>query len=92
MKLSRAEFLASANVDESTLEVWIHEEWIIPISDSPENAFSDADLARVRLIRDLIEDLGVNEAGVGVVLNLVDQVHGLRSALAHVLQQRRDHV
>jgi hypothetical protein len=38
-------------------------------------------VARAQLIRDLKDDLGVNDEGVGVILNLVDQVHGLRRVL-----------
>ena len=48
--------------------------------------FSEAYIARARLIQDLMEDLGVNSEGVGIVLNLVDQVHGLRRVLVDVLQ------
>jgi chaperone modulatory protein CbpM len=35
------------------------------------------------LIRDLQGDLGVNKEGVGVILNLVDQIHSLRWALSN---------
>jgi len=38
-----------------------------------EAAFSDADLARANLIRELQQDLGVNNEGVGVILHLLDQ-------------------
>ena len=31
----------------------------------------------------------MNEEGVGVILNLLDQVHGLRRALADILQATR---
>ncbi len=55
----------------------------------PEVAFSEADLARAELIRDLMQDLGVNDEGVGVILNLLDQMHGLRRALADTLQSVR---
>jgi chaperone modulatory protein CbpM len=50
-----------------------------------EQIFYEADLARAQLIRDLIDDLGVNTEGVGIVLNLVDQLHGLRSAMAQIV-------
>ena len=43
----------------------------------------EADLARAGLIRDLQGDLGVNKEGVGVILNLVDQIHSLRWALSN---------
>ncbi|MDQ1078973.1 hypothetical protein [Pseudoroseomonas cervicalis] len=45
-----------------------------------------AELARVALIRDLTEELGVNAAGVDVALRLLDQLHGLRAALRAVLE------
>jgi MerR family transcriptional regulator/heat shock protein HspR len=43
--------------------------------------FSDAELARLRTIRRLAEDLGLNTAGVEVVLRLVDEVRTLHEAL-----------
>jgi len=43
--------------------------------------FSDAELARLRTIRRLGEDLGLNAAGVEVALRLVDEVRTLRKAL-----------
>ena len=66
-----------------TLEVWIQEEWLSPEQADPEPLFSEADLARAGLIRDLQGDLGVNKEGVGVILNLVDQIHSLRWALSN---------
>ena len=36
-----------------------------------------------------MQDLGVNDEGVGVILNLLDQMHGLRRALADILQATR---
>jgi len=89
MIISKQEFLARAQLDRETLEVWIEEEWLVPSGTAAELAFSEADLARARLIRDLIQDLGVNDEGVGVVLNLLDQLHGLRKALAGLLQSVR---
>ena len=43
--------------------------------------FSDAELARLRTIRRLGDDLGLNAAGVEVALRLVDEVRTLRKAL-----------
>jgi chaperone modulatory protein CbpM len=86
MIIRKPDFIDRAQLDRATLEVWIEEEWLVPIGTATELAFSEADLARAKLIRDLIQDLGVNEEGVGVILNLVDQMHGLRKALADILQ------
>lgn len=90
MIINRSEFLYRAQLDRETLEVWVAEEWLIPIATESEPAFSEADLARAELIRDLKQDLGVNDEGVGVILNLLDQVHSLRTVLAEVLQSVRE--
>jgi chaperone modulatory protein CbpM len=86
MTITRQEFLIRARLDGDTLEAWIAEEWIIPAGADPEISFTEADLARAALIRDLRGDLEVNDAGVGVILDLVDQMHGLRKMLADLLQ------
>lgn len=43
--------------------------------------FGDDELARMRRIRRLQEDLGLNGAGVEVVLHLIDEVEQLQAAL-----------
>lgn len=90
MIFDRQQFLARAGMDQATLKIWIEEEWLIPDGDLMEQTFSEADLARVQLIRDLMEDLGVNEEGVGIVLRLIDQAHGLRRALADLVETNRE--
>jgi chaperone modulatory protein CbpM len=86
MIITKLEFLARANLDHRTLDVWIEEEWLTPSRRAEDLVFSEADIARVRLIRDLMDDLGVNAEGVGVALHLLDQIHGLREAMAEVLK------
>ncbi len=81
MKLSKQEFLSIAGMGDETLTAWIEEEWLIPGGSVAEMSFSEIDIARARLVRDLKMDLGVNDEGVGVILNLVDQLHGMRRAL-----------
>jgi chaperone modulatory protein CbpM len=91
MMISKQEFLVRAQLEGETLEAWIEEEWLIPGGSAGEVTFSDADVARAQLIRDLKNDLGINDEGVGVVLNLVDQVHGLRRVLTEVFRSARNH-
>ena len=81
MKLGEAEFLSLFGMPHDTLEAWMEQEWLLPSSASPELSFSEMDIARARLIRDLQVDFGVNDAGVGVILHMVDQVYGLRRTL-----------
>jgi chaperone modulatory protein CbpM len=82
MIVSRQDFLARSGLETGTLEVWIEQRWLIPRPTAQGPAFSEADVARARLIGDLTRDLGVNDEGVDVILHLMDQLHGLRRALA----------
>ena len=75
------EFLLLARLDAAALEAWTEAGWLAPPQAGPEQTFSELDLARVCLIRDLREGMGVNDEGVAIVLDLLDQVHGLRQAL-----------
>jgi len=88
--ISMQEFLVRARVDHRSLEAWIASGWLIPPQTDPEPAFTDVDLARAQLIRDLRDDLGVNDEGISVVLHLLDQVHGLRRSMAQLLAVMRE--
>jgi chaperone modulatory protein CbpM len=83
--LTVEEFQLRLSVDAGTVQVWIEEGWLLPQRDQAGFAFSELDVARARLIRDLKDGIGVNDEGIGVVLNLIDQVHGLRSILRELL-------
>jgi chaperone modulatory protein CbpM len=87
--ISAQEFLLRARLDEHSLEAWVAAGWLIPPQTDPELAFSDIDLARAQLIRDLRDDLGVNDEGISVVLHLLDQMHGLRRSMQEVLNAMR---
>jgi chaperone modulatory protein CbpM len=82
--LSEKEFIEQTQVSQTTLRVWISEEWLCPTQSAGELTFTDIDLARARLIADLTHDMGVNDAGVGVILHLIDQLHGLRRAMTEL--------
>jgi chaperone modulatory protein CbpM len=89
MKLSKQEFLSLAGMEHETLDAWIEAEWLIPNRSSLDLNFSDIDIARARLIRELQVDFGVNDEGVGVILNLVDQLYGMRRTLMELRQAVR---
>jgi chaperone modulatory protein CbpM len=88
--IDERDFLQRARIDGATLEVWIREEWICPACTSPERAFSEMELARAGLIRDLKHNMGVNDEGLDLILHLIDQMHGLRRALAEALAKLRE--
>ena len=79
------EFLVQARLEFEVLETWIEAGWLLPRRDGDTHHFSEIDLARAQLIRDLKHDLGVNDEGVPVILDLIDQVHGLRRSLRSLL-------
>jgi chaperone modulatory protein CbpM len=88
--ITEREFLERARLDRATLTVWIEEEWLIPGRAAHELAFSEMDLARANLIRDLKDKMGVNDEGLDVILHLLDQMHALRRALADTLNSARE--
>jgi chaperone modulatory protein CbpM len=83
--MDTVEFLRDASINSKTLDIWIDAGWLVPGRFGDARQFGSVDLARVRLIHDLKNDLGVNDEGISVVLDLLDQIHGLRRALSQVL-------
>jgi chaperone modulatory protein CbpM len=88
--ITEREFLERARLDRATLSIWIEEEWLIPSRAAHELAFTEMDVARAHLIRDLKDNMGVNDPGLGVILHLLDQMHSLRRALAETLNSARE--
>jgi chaperone modulatory protein CbpM len=88
--ITQRDFLERARLDPATLTIWIEEEWLVPGRADRELAFTEMDVARANLIRDLKDNMGVNDEGLGVILHLLDQMHSLRRALAHTLKSARD--
>ena len=86
-----SEFLVRVRIERRSVESWIAAGWLIPQRD-PELIFSDIDLARAQLIRELKEDFGVNDEGISLILHLLDQIHGLRRSMHGALEEmRRQH-
>ena len=79
---------SSDPLDDQVLDEWAEAGWLIPRQDSTGQRFSDVDFARAQLIQDL-KDLGVNEDAIPIVLDLVDQLHGLRYLLRELLSTMR---
>ncbi len=89
MRMTKKEFLKSSGLQVRTLELWIEQEWLVP-EETPEGAsFGEIDIARAHFIRELKADIGANDEGIGVILHLVDQLHGMRRALAELRKQMR---
>jgi chaperone modulatory protein CbpM len=89
MIMSKQEFLTSSGLEVQTLEFWLEQQWLLPEEGSAGVNFSERDLARARLIRELKSDFGVNDEGIDVILHLMDQLHGTRHALARLHEHIR---
>ena len=66
------------------LERWISNAWVRPDTYEGEYDFSEIDIARARLIRELRDEMEVNEAALPIVLLLLDQVYDLRHRLREI--------
>jgi chaperone modulatory protein CbpM len=78
------EVIIQARIDGDTLEAWVAAGWLVPRQSSEGADYSEIDLARACLIADL-HHLGVNGEGIPIILDLIDQVHGLRRMARELL-------
>lgn len=82
--MEEREFRLHLEIETTVLEVWISQGWLVPeITDHGRN-FREADIARGQLILDLSNAMGLNEPGIDIVMDLVDQLHSLRATLRDV--------
>ena len=70
-----------SGIDWDELEDWIERGCVDPIREGETVVFREIDVARVRLIVEIRDDLNVRRENIPLVLSLIDQVHGLRSQL-----------
>jgi chaperone modulatory protein CbpM len=73
-------------VDAETLHVWIAQEWVRPRRQAGEPVFEEIDVARVRLIVELRDELDVGEPAIPVVLSLLDQLHATRARMRQLVE------
>ena len=79
------EFRLQLKIEASELDLWLDHGWLEPQGTVDHKRFGDADLARARLILDLSRNMGVNEEGIDIVMELVDQLYGVRGALKDLI-------
>ncbi len=53
----------------------IRAHWVMP---AEEATLDDEDLARARLIHELMDDFGANEESIPIILHLLDQLYEFR--------------
>lgn len=60
------------------LRTFVSVECVIPYEREGRPAYTEADLARLQLLRELEADFGLDADAAGLVIGLIDQIHGLR--------------
>jgi chaperone modulatory protein CbpM len=68
------------------VERWVARGLLRPRSEADAWVFEQIDVARVRLLAELADDIGLDDDTVEVVVGLVDQVHTLRGQLGLLAQ------
>lgn len=84
-----AEFCSSLEIEITVLDFWVEHRWLVPEEKNGARIFHEADVARARLIQDLVGPMGVNEDGVDVAMRLLDQIHSLRGRLGALMEAIR---
>ncbi|WP_347276893.1 chaperone modulator CbpM [Rhizobium sp. YJ-22] len=87
MAMDKQEFLETSGLQVQVLDVWIEQQWLIPEKTPSGMRFREIDVARARLIRELQSEIGANDAGIDVILHLMDQLHGMRRVLAQLRRE-----
>ena len=75
------------------LRVWVRRGWVVPCHSEEGPLFDEVDVARLRLVCQLKQDMAIGEEALPVVLSLMDQLHGLRrelKALARAVEDAPD--
>lgn len=83
---SEEEFAQITRIEITKVRLWVDHGWIAPAQEGGQIRYREVDIARASLIHDLTEGMGVNDEGVGIVLDLVDQLHGLRHDFERVMR------
>lgn len=87
MGLSEREVLASVRqLTVTRLHSWIEYGWVQPEAGDGRRTYSRADVARLELLCTLSEDMEIDDEAVPVILKLLDQLHGVRTALRDLVE------
>lgn len=72
-----------SGLDPQDLQRWIENAWVRPDGPPGDYRFHEIDVARLRLILQLRDDMGLDEAAMPVVLSLLDQLYETRRQVRH---------
>lgn len=79
---------ARVGLHPQTLRLYERVGLVKPARRGSNRLYSDEDIERLRQIQRLTQEMGVNLAGVEIILSLLDQINQLRAELDEVRQVR----
>ena len=68
------------------LQGWVKRGWVRPCLGEGGPVYSELDIARCELVRQLRDDMDLDRDTLSLVLSLTDQVYGLRRELRRTLK------
>jgi chaperone modulatory protein CbpM len=87
MTLREEQVVASVGrISVTELRLWQVQGWVAPRQDDEGPVFDALDVARIRLVCELRQDMEIDEETIPVLLSMVDQIHGLRRSLKSLAQ------
>ncbi len=79
-------------VHPQTLRLYEREGFVCPKRQNKQRIYSDEDVDKLRFITELTRDLGVNKAGVEIVLRLRDRLESLQNELDQMMSYLQDDI
>jgi chaperone modulatory protein CbpM len=68
------------------LRAFVAADCVAPVEREGRLGFREADVARLRLLEELVDDFDLDPDAAAVVVSLVDQIHGLRRQLRRLAE------
>jgi chaperone modulatory protein CbpM len=87
--LSMEEVCRFVGIDSVTVTQFIHSGLIDALTEEPELSFAPEVIPRIRKIKRLQRDLGINLEGIGLALDLLDRITTLENELRYYRKMRR---
>lgn len=75
-----------ARLTHTQLAAFVEAEVVVPVLSESGPVFRQIDIARLELLCDLAEQFDLAVDAIGIVISLVDQLHGVRAELRAVLE------
>lgn len=82
--LTEKDVFDRVGVTEVRIRTWVERGWVSPAVSEAGYVYTEIDVARCNLIRELRDDLDIDGETVPVVLRLLDQIYDLRRDLRTV--------